>query len=87
MDGKPNQPYSVEVYVSKSGDDHGIGQGQTYLGTARAVTDANGKGAFKLPLNLPDPLGDGSSSGYFTATATDAAGSTSTFSRSIPLHR
>ncbi len=87
---KPNQPYTVEFFISSATDrhpedEHGWGEGERYLGTAHAVTDAGGKGTFVLPLNLSDPVGNGRTSGWFTATVTDAAGSTSRFGRALYL--
>ena len=90
LTAKPNARYVIEVYGSRgddhhTGDEHGWGEGEKYLGTASAVTDASGKATFIFPLNLTDPFGNGQSTGYFTATATDAAGSTSMFSRALML--
>ena len=88
--GQPKTPYEIQVFVSKkdqkhSEGDQGGGEGQTYLGTARAITDAAGQGSFFLPLDIQDPRGDGATSGYFSATATDQQGSTSLFSPSVSL--
>jgi hypothetical protein len=82
VEAKANQAYTVEVFVSSAGDRP---EGERYLGTARAVTDAAGKGSFVLPLDLSDPVGNGKTSGWFTATDTESAGSTSKFSRAIYL--
>lgn len=88
--GKPNETYRVEVFASRSadrhtGDEHGWGEGEKYLGSAKATADAGGKGAFTLPLKLSDPLGNGQATGFFTATAIDSAGSTSKFSRALEM--
>lgn len=90
LTGKPNQRYSVELFASRAedrhtGDEHGWGEGERYLGTAYASADAAGKASFTLPLDLTDPFGNGQTTGFFTATATDSAGSTSIFSRALPL--
>jgi len=87
---KPGERYSIELFVSRaedrhSGDEHGWGEGEKYLGTAYATADAAGKAAFTLSLDLTDPFGNGQSTGFFTATATDSAGSTSVFSRALRL--
>jgi 3-dehydroshikimate dehydratase len=82
VEGRANQVYTVEVFVSSGGDRQ---EGERYLGIARAVTDASGKGVFVLPLDLGDAVGNGKTSGWFTATDTDSAGGTSKFSRAIYL--
>lgn len=88
--GKPNQNYEMQVFLSKDADKHSGeegGEGQMYLGTARASTDKSGNAQFVLPLNLDDPRGDGQTTGYITATATDTAGSTSKFSPALELKK
>jgi 3-dehydroshikimate dehydratase len=88
--GKPNERYAIEFFASRaedrhSGDEHGWGEGEKYLGTAYAPADGSGKAVFTLPLDMSDPFGNGQSTVYFTATATDSAGSTSVFSRALML--
>ena len=87
---KPAGRYTIELFASRAedhhtGEEHGWGEGEKYLGTAYATADAEGKAAFTLPLNLTDPLGNGQPTAFFTATATDSVGSTSIFSRELPL--
>lgn len=90
---KPNQRYAIELFGSRaddhrSGAEHGWGAGERYPGTASAVTDARGSAPFRLSLDdLADPFGNGQTNGFFAPTATDAAGSTSIFSRSLPLRK
>jgi len=86
----PNQAYAIEVFGSRAADHHtgdekGWGEGERYLGTRRVTTDAAGKAEFSIPVNLTDPFSNGQGTGYFTATATDANGSTSKFSRSLQI--
>jgi hypothetical protein len=87
---KSGERYTIELFASRAedrqpGDEHGWGEGEKYLGTAYATADSAGKAAFTLPLDLTGPFGNGQSTGFFTATATDSAGSTSIFSRALPL--
>jgi hypothetical protein len=90
LTAKPSEHYTIELFASRAedhhpGDEHGWGEGEKYLGTAYATADANGKATFSFPLGLSDPFGNGQSTAFFTATATDSAGSTSMFSRALPL--
>ena len=92
LTGRPGERYAVEVFLSRApdrheGDEHGWGEGQVYIGTASATPNASGNATFSLTVRIPDLLGEGQASGFVTATAKDAAGSTSRFSRSLPLSR
>jgi 3-dehydroshikimate dehydratase len=85
---RPNQRFAIEIFASRTadvheGDERGWGEGEMYLRTAVALTDAAGAATFTLMLTIPDLLGAGETSAFFSATATDAAGSTSRFSRSL----
>lgn len=90
LSAKPGERYNIELFASHAedrhpGDERGWGEGERYLGTAYATADTAGKAAFTLPLDLTDPFLNGRATGFFTATATDSAGSTSIFSRALPL--
>jgi 3-dehydroshikimate dehydratase len=90
VNGLPNRAYTVEIFVSHgpdrhSGDEKGWGEGEKYLATAAAKTDASGKGVFAVALRLTDPFGDGQTAGYVAATSTDSDGSTSRFGRAVLL--
>ena len=90
--GKPNETYQVQLYISREADRHqgeekGWGEGEKYIGTASAKADGSGRSSFSLMLKVPDIFGDGRTTGYITATATDAVGSTSRFSRSLELRQ
>jgi 3-dehydroshikimate dehydratase len=90
MTGKPSQTYRVEIFASPTpdrhpGDEAGWGEGERYLGSAYVHTEASGKAAFTLALAFSDPVGGEKTSGFFAATATDATGSTSRFSRALQL--
>ena len=87
FDGKPNQTYRIEVFASRAADRHAAegAEGEKFIGIASAPTDAAGKATFTLPLPIEDIVGNGETTAWFTATATDASGSTSKFSRALTL--
>ena len=70
----------VEFFSSNSGDPSGYGEGETYLGSTEVATDGSGDATFSV--GLPIPISQGS---FVSATATDADGNTSEFSRSLEL--
>lgn len=87
---KPNERYAIQLFASHATDRQVGGdgaEGEMYIGTASATTDASGKGTFSLMLRIPDILGDGQATGFFTATATDAAGTTSKFSNPLQISK
>lgn len=69
----PNTTYRIEFFSNASCDGSGNGEGQTYLGTTNATTNAAGDVTFKFATAIPE----GQSA---TATATDSANNTSEFS-------
>ncbi|HEX6185118.1 MAG TPA: Calx-beta domain-containing protein [Pyrinomonadaceae bacterium] len=75
LDSAPNQTYTVDLYASAACDPSGHGEGQVYLGPVSATTDAAGTAAFSATMVVPPSAGT-----VYTATATDASGSTSEFS-------
>ncbi len=88
LDAAPSQTYRVELFASRESDRHaadekGWGEGELYLGTTSVTTDASGKATFEF--TTANPFGGTPTSGFFTATATGATGSTSRFSRALPL--
>ncbi|MBL0175461.1 MAG: right-handed parallel beta-helix repeat-containing protein [Ignavibacteria bacterium] len=68
--------YTLQFFASPSCDSSGYGQGRRYLGAAACATDAKGIASFAV--TLPSPSADGEA---ITATAIDALGNTSEFSR------
>jgi hypothetical protein len=82
LTGTPGERYAVEIFLSRDAN-----QAQLYIGTAAATPNASGKATFGLTIRIPDILGEGQTSGFVTATARDAAGSTSSISRSLPLSK
>jgi PKD repeat protein len=75
LDTQTPQQISIEVFSNDAADASGFGEGQVFLGTT--APDAAGSWVAVLPGGL--------SGKYITATATDSAGSTSEFSRVVPV--
>ena len=73
---KPNSTYRVELFGVAECDASGNGEGEVYLGFKDVTTGPSGGTTFlfQLPPDFPPDH-------FVTATATDAAGSTSEFSR------
>ncbi|HZT77299.1 MAG TPA: hypothetical protein VFA27_11615 [Vicinamibacterales bacterium] len=67
--------FTIEFFSNVVCDPSGSGEGETPLGTTMVVSNAAGIAA--IAFTAPDPLVGGQ---FVTATATDAAGSTSNFS-------
>jgi uncharacterized repeat protein (TIGR01451 family) len=76
LNSAANGTYTLQFFASPSCDTSGYGQGRRYLGSAACATDAKGIASFAV--TLPSPSADGES---ITATAIDARGNTSEFSR------
>jgi hypothetical protein len=78
----PNATVTLDFYANVAPDPSGFGEGQTYLGTATAATDNNGKATFSIMLPVMATRGQ-----FVTATVTDPAGNTSEFSNNalIPV--
>jgi CSLREA domain-containing protein len=75
LDSAPNRTYAIDLYASASCDPSGYGEGQTYLGSTQATTDASGGATFSGSFPTPPSSGQ-----VITAASTDAAGNTSEFS-------
>ncbi len=73
----PNSTFTLEFFSSPSCDASGNGEGETFLGSGSVTTNASGIVEF-FSLALPVVVADGR---FITATATDAIGNTSEFSR------
>ena len=85
LNSTPNSTFTLHFYSNSTCDDLAYGEGEFYQPTTTSAvitTDANGDAAFNFTFvnTIPD--------GYFiTATATDAGGNTSEFSRcSMPIN-
>ncbi len=81
LDSAANTAYPIELYASDACDPSGYGEGQRYLITTSATTDANGSAEFHAGY----PSSSLNTSMFITATATDPDGNTSGFSQCIPV--
>ena len=88
LSSKPNGSFTLEFFANHSLNPAGWGEGEKLLGSLTVATGADGTAPFTFTAPTVDPLGDGSSAAYFTATATNRdAGATSEFSDALLLHR
>jgi len=80
---RPNATFTIELFASHALNAAGRGEGEIHLGDATVTTDAAGHAMFHFVAQNHNPLRDGATAAFFTATATGPAGSTSEFS--VPL--
>jgi 3-dehydroshikimate dehydratase len=86
LPSRPNQTFTIEFFANHGPNAAGNVEGERFLGSTQVTTDANGAAVFAFNVPTSDPLGDGSASAYFTATATSAlSGATSEFSDGVLL--
>ena len=79
LETDPGRVYTIEFFASAEPDPTGYGEGQTYLGSIDVRTDGAGRAEFAAAF-------DGDLAGrWLSATATDAGGNTSEFSRAVPV--
>ncbi|HEY9171019.1 MAG TPA: PA14 domain-containing protein, partial [Verrucomicrobiae bacterium] len=82
LNSTPTTSFTLDFYATLTTDPSGHGEGDIYLGAAIVTTDGEGNAAFTvtLPVFVQEDQG-------ITATATDAAGNTSEFSRNsnVPI--
>ena len=85
---KPNGSFTLEFFANHSLNPAGWGEGEVLLGSTAVTTGADGIAQFAFNVPTVDPLHDGSSAAYFTATATNRdTGATSEFSDALLLRR
>ena len=87
LQSRPNGAYTIEFFANHALNPAGFGEGEIYLGSINVATNASGIATFSFASLNGNPLGDGSTAAYFTATATNAGGSTSEFSASLRLSK
>ena len=83
LSSNPNTDYVLHFYSNSEVDPSGFGEGQFYLGALNKHSDAQGHLNFGFPLNAA------AGGKFITATATDASGNTSEFSKAsaaVPAH-
>ncbi len=76
LNSTPNAAFRVELFTSPTCSPSGFGEGRTYLGAVGVLTDATGSGKFSTTLPATVTAGHA-----ISTTVTNAAGSTSEFSR------
>ena len=81
LHSEPLQSYTVEFFASPACDPSGFGQGQVFLGSTNASTDAAGNAPFVALVPALAPVG-----WVLTSTATlEPIGATSEFSACLPI--
>jgi CSLREA domain-containing protein len=80
LTGPPLAQYVLDFYANAAFDPSGFGAGQTFLQSSTVRLDSAGRLSFQIPLASAVPPGQ-----WITATATDASGTTSQFSRAVPV--
>ncbi len=76
LNSKAGSMFDIDVYASPACSPSGYGEGQTYLGSTLATTNASGNASFTA--NMTVPAGQKVTA---TATSQDASGTTSEFSQ------
>ena len=72
-----NSKFHIEFFASTAADPSGFGEGQTFVSSKTVTTNASGIVTFTVTVK---PV---SGENFWTATATDAGGNTSEFSKAI----
>lgn len=76
----PQRSYQVDFYSNLQMDTSGYGEGETYIGSTSATTDADGIAEFNVTLPV-----DVLNGRFITATATDGSNNTSEFSARLEV--
>ena len=84
---RPNAIFVIDFYANHRLNVAGFAEGERYLASLTVATGPTGNAAFAFTLPTGDPLQDGSAHAVFTATATNAGGSTSEFSAGLSLSK
>jgi hypothetical protein len=79
LDGTPNTAYTIQMFSNAAPGPGGFGQGQTFMGSINATTNASGHAQFAGSV----PVSVSPAQPYITATATSVTGDTSEFSRAV----
>jgi 3-dehydroshikimate dehydratase len=85
LPSRPNASYTLEFFASHALNRQGFGEGEVYLGSTTVVAGPTGQATFTFHPPTGNPLNDGSTMAYFTATAMNGVGSTSEFSAPVQL--
>ncbi|HSX59888.1 MAG TPA: hypothetical protein VLF18_06795, partial [Tahibacter sp.] len=84
LDAAPNETYTIDFSLGTSCHASGYGAADFLLGAIDVQTDGNGRATFASRFPTPPPTGLRAGDAV-SATATDARGNTSEFSRCTPL--
>jgi parallel beta-helix repeat protein len=76
LNADPDADYAVDLFANRAASVTGYGEGELYLGTVPVHTDASGVASITATFDNVSAQYD-----VFTATATDASGNTSEFSK------
>jgi hypothetical protein len=76
----PDTTVTLQFFANDDADPSGFGEGARFVGQVTVITDASGDAIFEVTFKTGTHPG-----AYFTATATDAEGSTSEFSAAVAL--
>lgn len=79
LSGTPNSSFQVQFFSDPTADANGLGEGQTYLGSATVTTNAQGVATISDTLSSV-PVG-----AVIAATAIDRSGNTSEFSKAVTV--
>ena len=75
----PNAQFDIDIYDMSQADPSGFGEGARFVGTTTVTTDASGDASGSRNV------GAVAAGQFVSATATNAAGSTSEFSAAVPV--
>ena len=81
LNSTPSTVFRLEFFGNTGSDSSGFGEGEFFLGSTDATTDANGDASYNVTLDLPGTP----ATEAFTTTATDPAGNTSEFSAAFRI--
>jgi titin len=80
LNSTPNETFIIQFFSSPSADPSGFGEGEEFVGQKEVTTDAEGNASFSFTTQEAIPEGQ-----VVTATATSDIGSTSEFSKAVPV--
>jgi hypothetical protein len=80
LNSTPNSAFTIQFFSNDAHDPSGFGEGQTFIGSTKVVTNGACNASFTVSLPPMDISGR-----FFTATATNSDNSTSEFSQAIPV--
>jgi hypothetical protein len=76
LEEAPSATFRLEFYSNAIADPSGVGQGQTFLGSAQVTTDSSGSASFSATVSAIL-----TGQGFVVGTATDAKNNTSEYSK------